>query len=639
MTNKPRFRMHADGQVSMMIGDGFANMVTGLGLMDLKASANTYVMPVTTPELEAAYRTSTWFGKIIDIPAKDGTREWRKWQADNAQIELLEATEKRLGVQQKILQAWTWKRLYGGAAIIIGGLPGTNWTPLRLDSVRKDSIKFLNVLSKDELIPNGIIRNPLDPDYGKPAYWTIASEGTGARIHPSRVVDFNGRKVSPLSALQDYWGDPEWYRLEAAVKSADSTGAVIDALMQESKVDVIRVNGMTKSLATAEYEALMIRRFQMVALLKGMQNVMLMDKDDEWEQKQIDWTGVPDIAKHVLNILSGASDIPMFRLTGQNLTGLNNTGDGEQRAYYDGVRADQKLGLQPDMNVLDEVLIRCALGTRPANVWYEWNSLYQMSEKERAEVDKLRADASLVYVNTGMIPEKAMAKAVQSRMIDSGDWPSLESALDELTEEERNMEGNDPDADTIALLTAAMARNPAQAAGGDDPPQPAQAQVQQDAAPRALYIRRDVLNADEILRWAKANGFETTVPASALHVTVLYSKTPVDWMELPAPWDEEVIIPAGGARLMERFGDDGSARVLTFKSENLKWRHEYLIEAGASSSHDKYQAHITISWNSGLDGEEATWPMGYNGEIRLGPEIWEPIDENWRLSLTEDQEV
>lgn len=635
---KPRFRRHADGATSLIMGDSFVNMVSGLGMADLKASANSYVMPITSHELETAYRTSTWFGKIIDIPAEDETREWRSWKAKTKQITALDKAEAALNVQQKVLQARQWQRLYGGAAIVIGGLPGLNEQPLSLDRVRRDSIKFLTVLTKDELVAEGgIVRNPLDADYGKPAFFRFAN--TSEKIHPSRVVVFNGRKVSPLSSSQDFWGDPEWFHLEAAVKSADASGAVIDALLQEAKVDVLRVDGMTRGLASADYEALMIRRFQMVAILKGMQNVMLLDKNDEWEQKQINWSGIPDVAKHVLNILSGASNIPMFRLTGQNLTGLSSSGDAEQRAYYDGVRSNQKLRLTPNLNLLDEVMIRTALGSRPEDVWYDWNSLYQMSDKEKAEIDKMEAETANIYVTTGLIPTPALEKAVQNRMIESGRWPGLEQALEELPED---FEEED-DEETVALLQAALARGQGAAeatAGGDNPPQPEEKPAPNlaDALARPLYIRRDVRNAAEIVKWAKDNGFESTVPPESMHVTILYSKTPVDWLKMPTTWEEEIIIPAGGARVMDRFGEDGSARVLRFNSPSLKWRHQDLIDSGASSSHDEYSPHITISWNSGLEGPEEEWPTGYSGPIVLGPEIFETIDEDWKASLTEDQE-
>ncbi|WP_443726244.1 hypothetical protein [Rhizobium mongolense] len=38
-------------------------------------------------------------------------------------------------------------------------------------------------------------------------------------------------------------------------------------------------------------------------------------------------------------------------------------------------------------------------------------------------------------------------------------------------------------------------------------------------------------------------------------MTITYSRTPVDWMAMGSAWDDEVKIPRGGPRLMERFGE------------------------------------------------------------------------------------
>jgi uncharacterized protein len=160
MTNsKPRVRVNTAG----VITDGFANLVAGLGAGNAKTSAHTYIVGHDQMTLENAYRVSTWFGKIVDIPADDATREWRMWQADKGDIELLENEEKRLQVRQKVRQALIWARLYGGAVIVPIGLPGAHNQPLSLDRVGNGGIKALTVLSRHEITAQDTITDPLDP--------------------------------------------------------------------------------------------------------------------------------------------------------------------------------------------------------------------------------------------------------------------------------------------------------------------------------------------------------------------------------------------------------------------------------------------------------------------------------------------
>lgn len=599
---KPRVRVNTSG----VITDGFANFVTGLGGGNAKTSAHTYVIDHDQVTLENAYRVSTWFGKIVDIPADDATREWRTWKADKQDIELIEAEEKRLQVRQKVRQALIWARLYGGAVIVPIGLPGDNSQPLNSERIAKGSIKALTVLSRHEITAQDMITDPMDPLYGHPRSYTINSgSGQQVSLHPSRVIRFNGRTVNNRRVGTDGWGDSIWMHLSDAVAAADSAASVIDALLQEAKIDVVRIKNMVQQMANGDAEASYIRRWQMVAVLKGISNVLMLDGDDEWDQKQITWTGLPDVTNTLLNILAGASDIPLTRLTGKQESGLSGKDEGSLRNYYDSVKANQELKIAPSLAPLDDMLVRSALGRSDAGIWSQWVPLFQLSEKEKAEIDKSEAETVNIYSQTGLIPSDALAKTVQNRMIESGRWPGLDEALEE--------SNNDLDANI----------NPEDLDMSEQEQTPRQNAA--DAAPRTLYVRRDVLNADEIIAHFKAQGFVTTLPADDMHVTIAFSRTSVDWMRVGQSWSDKIEVAAGGPRMMEAFGENREAKVLLFASSELSWRHQEIRNAGASWDHPEYQPHITISYAEDAPDIDDVEP--WRGKIVLGPEIFEQINE------------
>lgn len=615
MTNaKPRVRVNTAG----VITDGFANLVAGLGAGNAKTSAHTYVIDHDQMTLENAYRVSTWFGKIVDIPADDATREWRTWKADKEDIERIEAEEKRLQVRQQVRQALIWARLYGGAVIIPLGLPGALNQPLSVDRIAKGSIKALTVLSRHEITAQDIITDPLDPMYGSPAKYVINSaNGQQVELHPSRVIRVNGRTVNNRRLGANGWGDSIWMHISDAVMAADSAASVIDALLQEAKIDVVRIKNMMTMMANADMEATMIKRWQMVAVLKSISNVLMLDGDDEWDQKQITWTGLPDVTNTLLNVMAGAADIPLTRLTGKQEAGLSGKDEGSLRNYYDSVKAKQELIISPMLAPLDAMLIRSALGKSDDGIWASWVPLFQLSEKEKAEIDKMEAETVDIYARTGLVPTDALAEATQNRMIESGRWPGLDEALEE----------SDEDIDGTV--------NPDELEAGEAVVVPKNQQTAADAAPKTLYVRRDVLNADEIIAWAKGQGFKTTLPADDMHVTIAFSRTSVDWMKVGQPWSDKVEIAAGGPRMLEAFGDAGQAKVLLFASSELSWRHQEIRNAGASWDHDEYQPHITISYAEETPPLDTIEP--YRGKIVLGPEIFEQINEKWMEGITEDE--
>lgn len=628
MEDKPRIRVNKHGPI---LNDGFANVVAGLGAASSKTAMGGYTVAFDPIIADNAFRTSTWYGKILTIPVDDAVRCWRSWLAAENEIELLEKEEVRLQYRNKVREALMIARHEGGALVVVGGLPGSNQSPLNLDQVKKDSITYINVLSRDEVTAGTIIRSPLSPYYGKPEYWNIRAEnGVQVQIHTSRVFPINGRQVPGGNTRRtDFWGDSIWLHLADAVMAADSGAAIVSSLLHEAKLDVVSIPDMANILASPQGEQTLINRWQVAAQLRSIASVLLIDggpqslegsaQEEKWQQKQIRWDGLPDVIRILLTVLSGAADIPYTRLTGDQQKGLSNNDDGSLRNYYSSVNTRQELEIEPMLRPLDELLIRSALGSRPDGIWYKWNSLFQITDVEAAALDKTQAETAQIMANIGLIEHDPLAKVVVNRMVETGRWPGLKTSDTEDEPEPLEVPANDPAAPKRGAATP-TAPTPVRAVGDTSSALPGLA----DAAPRTLYVRRDVLNAGEILKHYASQGVTDMMKADDLHVTVIYSKTHVDWMEVPESWASELKVAAGGPRLMDRFGPTGEAKVLLFRCSELEWRHTQLLDIGATTDFPKYQPHITISYKE-MPEDVTPW----QGEIILGPEIFEEVNENW----------
>ncbi len=148
--------------------------------------------------------------------------------------------------------------------------------------------------------------------------------------------------------------------------------------------------------------------------------------------------------------------------------------------------------------------------------------------------------------------------------------------------------------------------------------------------PKSLYVSRKVINAAEIHSWAEDQGFENIVPEEKMHVTIVASKAPIDWMKLgnADEWnsEEEFKVPEGGPRIVCALGDN-KAPVLMFGSSKLSWRNEEALRLGASWDFNEYQPHITVSYEPTKIDLDDIEP--FTGEIILGPEMFEEFDQDW----------
>lgn len=146
---------------------------------------------------------------------------------------------------------------------------------------------------------------------------------------------------------------------------------------------------------------------------------------------------------------------------------------------------------------------------------------------------------------------------------------------------------------------------------------------------RSLYVRRELINTDQFLKWAKEQGFTTTLPADDLHVTVCYSKTPVDWDDAGNSPSE--VSAAYDPRRVTQFG--GGAVVLEFTCGELVDRNTALRTIGATSDFPGFSPHVTITYDPGSVDIGNVSP--YDGLLLFGPEIFDECKDGWKDDLDE----
>ncbi len=612
--NKPIIRVPASS--TPFLADGFVNFASRIGTASDKSRYGHYQTTwADYADIDAAYSTS-WFRKIVDIPPFDEVREWRTWMGlDTTQVAALDAEEKRLDIRRKVRDARILARKDGGALLLMGIAGQDPSQPL--GPVARGALQFVTVLSRWEVSPGPRDNNPMSPSHGGPEYYTL-TDMAATRVHPSRVIRFIG---SPIRDRRYYdgWGESLWIEMRDAVSKADQIAAGVAALVDEAKIDVVRIKGLMGNIATAEYETLLARRWSSIMTLKSSVNALMLDGEDEYEQKTLTFQGLTDIQNNALMIMAGKADIPATRLLGRSPQGMNATGESDLRNYYDRIRAGQQTDLGPTLRPLDMAMLASTLGAVPPEAYVEWSPLYQMSEKEAADVEKVFADTAEKYANMGVIPDTALTAMVRGGIIERGQWPGADNAYaDADAAGEMPDMLDEPDPEPVVEPVPVT------------PPAPVT-----DAAPRTLYVRRDVVNAAAIKAWAAKHGFAATV--DDMHVTIAHSTTPIDWMKVPDQWsigsaDGKMTVPAGGARLVEPLGDKGAV-VLLFNSTELAWRHMAIKEAGASWDFPEYQPHVTLTYEGkGLDLSKIE---PYRGPIELGPEVFEEVKDLGTIEHTE----
>lgn len=416
------------------IRDGLANLVSGLGTDRDKAGKGVYsFQALDDARLLNAYRASGLTRKIIDIPARDAVRQWREWSADEGQIALIEAEERRLGLKAKVLEAQIAARLFGGAVIYIATGDDNLEEPLDPTRIRSGGIQYLTVASRRYVNPTGEhSSDPRDEHFGKAAFYSV---GGGGRIHPSRLAVFRGNPVpdQDISGIGAGFGDSVLNTILSDVTRQDETAGNIASLVFEAKIDVVNIEGLMDNLAArgAAFEKELLQRFRLGATGKGINGMMILDAKEQHSQKTASFAGLHDILDRTMVLVAAAADIPITRLYGRSPAGMNSTGEADAKNYAANVGDLQENEIDMSMAVLNEALIHSALGQRPRETDFTWRPIDKPGAKERSEIGERIAKTFETIIRTDTLPREAVASALVNALTEAGAAPGLEAAVDE----------------------------------------------------------------------------------------------------------------------------------------------------------------------------------------------------------------
>ena len=388
MTQKPRYKLTTDGLV---------NIVSGLGTGKGKRDHNRFVAGqlLGYQELEAAYQTNWIARQIVDIPADDIRQE-----------------EDRLNLQACVNEALSWSRLYGGAAI----LPLTNQDlerPFQPEAIGRGGVQRLMVFDRWDLIPHAINTwDVLAENYLQPEFYTLYQGSQ--KIHWTHLIRFVGAKLPRRQrVLLQGWGDSQLRRCLEDIKDTVAAKDGIAELMQAANVDVITRKDLAEDLST-DREAEIIHRYTMFDQMKSILNTALLDGDEKYDRVTLNLSGVAPVIDTLMVWIAGAADIPVTRLFGTSAKGLNATGEGDLKNYYDSIRSQQTSQLDRPMAMLDAIMVRSALGNMPADYNYDWNRLAQPNRKDEAEARKIEAETDVILLDAGAVGRAQVMRRLEA---------------------------------------------------------------------------------------------------------------------------------------------------------------------------------------------------------------------------------
>lgn len=422
-----------------LTSDSFQNFAAKLGIgTDNLTSNSTYGFnPITRVRtlLEWMYRGSWLCGVGVDAIADDMTREWIEIHADidPQQLESIYRVMRNMQIPQSFNAVAKWSRLYGGA-VGIYMIEGQRLdTPLRLQTVMKGQFQGIIALDRWTLTPdlNNGVRVP-GPDYGNPEWYTLDTQTPNMplprqRVHYTRLFRMEGVEL-PFWQKQseNMWGMSVMERLWDRLVAFDSTTQGAAQMVYRAYVRTYSIEGLRDIIAAGgkAYEAV-VKNIEMVRRYQSIEGITVIDARDKMEAMQNTFAGVADVLGALGDQISGALETPLTRLFGQSPGGMGTTDENSMRMYEDQIKRKQERWFR---RPLDIVIPLCAInaGVDIGDSWdMDFNSLRQMTESEKADVNTADVAAVVSAQGTGLLRPSTFLKELRNSGRKTGRWSNI----------------------------------------------------------------------------------------------------------------------------------------------------------------------------------------------------------------------
>jgi phage-related protein (TIGR01555 family) len=272
-------------------------------------------------------------------------------------------------------------------------------------------------------------------DYSKATYYQIISgdlinQPQLSYIHKDRILRFDGDWLPYRIRQRNYgWGMSSLQTVYDSFRHYWTGLNSAATLLTEFDIFVHKVRGLAAMLAAGK-ESSIRDRLQVNDMSKSIYRGYAIDAEkEELEFISRNFGGIGEILEKLRVDIIGASKIPHTVLFGESPSGLGSTGRSEERDFAKMLADYQSVNFKRPMKKLLEYIMLSKEGPTKGELPESWrisfNPLFELNEREMADVRARVAAVDGRYIQLGVLSPKEVADARYG----GSEW-SMELTLD-----------------------------------------------------------------------------------------------------------------------------------------------------------------------------------------------------------------
>lgn len=314
-----------------------------------------------------------------------------------------------------------WARLFGGAGLIIN-TDADFKTDFKADQIGTDSPLTFIAADRWELQLTGFDQF----DQSKPTPFNYY----GYPLNQTRVCKLMGKEAPSMVRMRlQGWGLSV---LEACLRPINAFikfEQLLFELLDEAKIDVLKISGFNAQLLTDSGTEMIARRVQIANQIKSFQNALVMDTDDDFEQKQLTFSGIAELWAQLRLNLCAYLKIPENKLFGQSAGGFASGKDALDN-YNTSVQI-----LREEVRALcvevGELRAQQLFGVVPDDLEAVFEPLAVLDGKEQEDVKTAQQTRVVEQFTSGLITDKEAVESLRKKELLDVDETEVEQGLRE----------------------------------------------------------------------------------------------------------------------------------------------------------------------------------------------------------------
>lgn len=403
--------------------------------------------PFAETTLENLYLSGRVNRRIVDRPPMDATRRGWEVKAGEHTDEVSEALED-ISLEEKCRSAHKKARSSGGALMVFI-CDDNNKLSEPVDKTSLREVECIHILDRWEVEPANLYQSIHGEEFREPEQWEVdrVSYEDGhelkrdQKIHASRVVKWTALDV-PADRVDDYdgFGQPVLEASWEAIRDLDTVTQAMATASHQFQFQILKLNDLNELLRGPDGEAnadKLDMRLDMISEGLSFLRMIVLDKEEELETRNVDFDGLLDVYAVCQQNLSASCNIPITLLFGQQTRGFESKDETAIQSYYDYVKADQKEKYKPSIRKAVELVTAAHKGPTDGDeitdFSVDFESLEEPNDTERAETQATVAKADQLYKRMGVLDTDDIKKRF------SGDGfqieiPGVDESVDEINE-------------------------------------------------------------------------------------------------------------------------------------------------------------------------------------------------------------